>query len=238
MINIVIPMAGKDVYFSKKDYLFSKYLIEINGKTMIEHVIENYSSIKEKRFIFIINKPNSDQHHLDNILKILTDYKCEIIVVEKETMGAACSVMLAIDYINNESNLIIANPDQIFDRKISDIIGKFINYDSGVPVFHSVHPRYSYVRKDENDMVFEVAEKNPISNYAIAGLFFFSEGRAFISSVESMIKKSNHLNGLFFISPCLNEIILRNKTVHALTLDNKEYHTFYTPKKIEEYERL
>lgn len=239
MINILIPLAGTNQFFNELEYPYPKPLIEINNKTMIELVINNFESIKEeKQFIFIVNSDDCKRFHLDNVLNLLTDHSCKIIKIDNETKGAACSAMMAIEYINNDKPLIIANADQLFDDNLEDIISTFNNIDGGVISFDSIHPRWSYARLDEENYIVETAEKRPLSKHAIAGFFYFRKGKDFIESAMNMIKKDANVNGLYYISPTLNEMVLRNKKLSINKIENCKYHTFYTPQKIQEYERL
>ena len=239
MINILIPLAGSNQFFNKSEYPFPKPLIEINGKTMIELVINNFACIKrEKQFIFIVNNNDCKKYHLDNVLNLLTEHKCKLIRIENETKGAACSAMMAVEYIDNDTPLIIANADQLLDENLDDIVSSFETVDGGVISFDSVHPRWSYVKLDENEYIVETAEKRPLSKHAVAGFYYFNSGRDFIASAMNMIKKDASVNGLYYIAPTLNEMVLQNKKLIVKKIDNKKYHTFYTPQKIQEYERL
>lgn len=239
MINILIPLAGKNQFFSENEYPFPKPLIEFNGKTMIEHIIDNFNSIKkDKQFIFIVNSEDCKKYHLDNVLNILTSYTCKIIKLDNETKGAACSAMMAVEYIDNDTPLIISNADQLFDIHLDDVVNNFQFSDAGVITFESIHPRWSYVRLDAKGRVTETAEKRPISKSAIAGFYYFRKGSDFISSSSKMVKKDASINGLYYISPVLNEMVLENKTINIFKIENNKYHTFYTPQKIKEYERL
>ena len=239
MINILIPLAGTNQFFSESEYPYPKPLIEIHDKTMIEHVVENFNTIKEeKQFIFIVNAEDCKKYHLDNVLNLLTDNNCKIITIENETKGAACSAMLGIEHINNDNPLIIANADQIFEEDLENIVSSFKDVDGGVVSFHSIHPRWSYARIDKENYIVETAEKRPLSKHAIAGFFYFKHGKDFIDSSMNMIKKDASVNGLYYISPTFNEMVLKNKKLIITKINNKKYHTFYTPQKIREYERL
>ena len=239
MINILIPLAGKNQFFPEAEYPFPKPLIELNDKTMIELVINNFDSVKEeKQFIFIVNSDDCKKYHLDNVLNLLTNENCQIIKINNETKGAACSAMMAIEYINNDDSLIIGNADQLFDDDMSEIIDSFKDVDGGVVSFESIHPRWSYARVDDNNYIVETAEKRPLSKHAIAGFFYFKKGKDFIDSAMNMIKKDANVNGLYYVSPTLNEMVLYNKKLIIKTIDNNKYHTFYTPQKVQEYERL
>lgn len=237
-INVLFPMAGKSKYFDTPEYPFPKPLIEVNGKPMIELVVNNYIKLGIKtNFIFVVNYDDVIKYHLDNILSLITNNQLRIVVLQKDTKGAACSSLMAIEYINNNIPLIISNYDQYFDCDLNSIYLKMKehNYDAGVIVFESVHPRWSYV-KVQGSKVIEAAEKNPISKNAIAGFYYFSQGKMFVDSAMHTIIKDAKVEGSFFIAPVLNELILENKTVGFEKIENDKYHSFYTPQKIKEYE--
>jgi dTDP-glucose pyrophosphorylase len=237
MINVLIPMAGKSLYFSENEYLFPKPLIEIGQWTMIEHVIQNLSLVGEDiQFIFVISSADCRKFHLDSTLNIITDHKCRIVRLDNETKGAACSALMAIKNIGNDCPLIIANSDQLFDDSPQDLIAILKGADAGVVSFESVHPRWSYVRLDEQGFVVETAEKRPISREAIAGLYYFRRGKDFVEAAMRSIQKNSSVNGNFYIAPTLNELILQGKKIRVAKVDAQRYHTFYTPQKIKEYE--
>jgi len=187
----------------------------------------------------VVNDEDCRKHHLDNILNLLTNEQCQVIKIRKETKGAACSALLAIKHINNDDELIIANGDQIFMDDLNRVleIHRTNNFDAAVIIFNSVHPRWSYVRLDDNSLVIETAEKRPFSKQAIAGFFYFKKGSFFIKAAMNMIKKDASVNGAFFIAPSLNEMVLDKKRIGVYTIDNDKYHTFHSPQKINEYEK-
>ena len=239
MINILIPLAGKNQFFPESEYPYPKPLIEINGKTMIEHVIDNFSSItEEKQFIFIVNSNDCKKYHLHNVLNLLCGHTCKIIKIDNEAKGAACSALMAIEFVNNDIPLIITNADQVIETCLQTVISDFGDSDAGVITFSTVHPRWSYVRMDDNEQIVETAEKRPISKDAIAGFYYFKKGSDFCESAMMMIKKDANINGSYFIAPTLNEMVLKNKKLITFKIHSDAYHSFYTPNKIKEYESL
>ncbi|MFN4003712.1 MAG: glycosyltransferase family 2 protein [Hylemonella sp.] len=239
MINILIPMAGKSQYFSESEYPFPKPLIEIGQKTIIEHVLQNLATVDaDVQFIFVLSSADCRKFHLDSTLSIITDHKCKIVRLDSETKGAACSALMAISHIANDHPLIIANSDQLFDDSLENLIGGLRDADAGVLTFESVHPRWSYVRLNEQGLVVETAEKRPISRNAIAGLYYFRHGRDFVAAAMRMIQKDSSVNGNFYIAPTLNEMILLGRKIRTVQVNAQRYHTFYTPQKIKEFESL
>jgi len=239
MINILIPLGGKSAFFDIDEYPYPKPLIEINGKLMIELLIESFSSISEDhRFIFIVQQEDCRKFHLDSTLRLLTNNNCELVMLGNVTKGAACSALMAIDHIDNDDQLIISNGDQLLDTDISIVLDHMKNNksDAGVVCFESVHPKWSYVRLDENGSIIETAEKRPISKNAIAGFYYFSRGADFVRSAMKSIEKDANVDGLYFIAPVMNEMVLENKKLEIFKINNSLYHSFYSPQKIKEYE--
>jgi NDP-sugar pyrophosphorylase family protein len=237
-MKILIPIAGKSSFFDDKNSPFSKPLVEIKGKSMIQHVIENLSNINDEfEFVFIVNSEDCKRFHLHNILKLLAG-KCNVVQVNENTKGALCSILLGIKHINNKEELIICNGDQIVDCNFNEVLSSFREKksDVGLITFNSVHPRWSYIRYDDDKNVVETAEKRPLSKHAIAGFYYFKHGLDFVNGAMESIEKGSDINGMYYIAPSINQLILKNKKITAFEIDSERYQSFYSPKKIREYE--
>ncbi len=238
MLNILIPMGGH-TQFDNQEFQYPKPLIEINGKPLIERVVQCLDQIKhQKRFIFVVSKNDCQLYHLDNVLRLITENNCVIIELERSTRGAACSALMAIDYIDNDEPLIISNSDHIIDYDLDLILTQFLQrkIDAGTICFESVHPKWSFVRLDENDKIVETAEKRPLSRNAIAGFYYFRKGSDFVQAAMKMIQKDVNVNGNYYTAPVINELVLESKDLEIFTIPSDAYHNFYSPHKIKEYE--
>lgn len=240
MLTIAVPMAGNSFFFSEDDHKFPKVFIEINGRPMIQLVLDELIKIQgDIRFLFVINEFDAKKYHLDNVLRMLTDNNCDIIIQRSSTKGAVCSLLLGVKYLNHNNPILIANVDQIIGHDINNILSHFnaMHADGGVVCFDSVHPQWSYVRVVDDGIIVETAEKSPISRNAIAGLYYFRRGHDFVDSAMKTIEKNRSLDGVFYTSLTFNEMILQNKLLFAYRIDPLEYHSFYSPNKIAEYEK-
>lgn len=225
--------------FDSEEYRYPKPLIEINGKPLIELVVACLDQIKmDKRFIFIVNAVDCQKYHLDSVLRLITEDCGIVIQLEKETKGAACSALMAIDSIDNNDALMISNGDHIFDCDLNAVIAKFDSkgVDAGTACFDSVHPKWSFVRLDKNNKIIETAEKRPLSRNAIAGLYYFKHGSDFVRAAMKTIEKDASVNGRFYVAPTLNELVLEGKNLEIHSIASSEYHNFYSPHKLKEYE--
>lgn len=238
MLNVIIPIAGSSDEFTNAGYFYPKPIIEIKGKPMIQWVIESLKTIKNSfKLIFIIKEEHSSKYHLDNTLRLLHP-NCEIIQLKEDTKGGLCSVLMTIDSISEEDPMLILNGDQIIHVDFQDIINTWVskNVDAGVITFPSVHPRWSYVLENEGKII-QTAEKNPISNTAVAGCYYFKNAHFFFQNAFRTILKDDQVNGSFYISSVLNEYILNNYQVGNIGINKKDFISFYHPKLIAEFEK-
>lgn len=234
MINILLPAMGTSAFF--KDAYFPKPLIEINGRTMLELVVDDYKNLEPKNYIFAFHDDDCKKFHLDASVRILTS-NSKVIKLHNQTAGALCTCLMAIDLINDDLPLIIANSDQIIDVDYRAVIDYFDNHNAkaGVITFPNIHPRWSYARL-AGDEVVEVAEKHPLSKNAIAGFYYYKHGRDFVDAAQKTLIKQNNLDGKYYISASINELILMGKKVCFYEIKKEQYKSFYSPAKIKEYE--
>jgi NDP-sugar pyrophosphorylase family protein len=240
-MNIVVMMAGNSDGFYKDGYEYPKLLTEVNGKTMVEQVIEGLGSIAsiENNVIFVINKQDDDRYYLGDVIKLILPHS-HIMVVGQKTSGAVATSLLTIGYIDEEAPLVLVNGDQVIDYDERLLIDYFANEnaDAGTVIFNSVHPRWSYVKTDLNGFVCEAAEKRPISKNATAGFYYYKKASDYISCAMRLILKDSHLNGLFYICPVFNEMILDQKNIVTYEIDASKYHSFMSPEKVKQFEML
>lgn len=217
-LNIIIPMAGAGSRFEKAGYTFPKPLIEVNGKPMIQAVVENLNM--DANFIYVVQKSHREKYNLDGLLNLLTP-GCRIIQVEGITEGAACTVLLAEEFINNENPLFFANSDQHIGWNSNDFMYKMneTNADAGIVTFTSTHPKWSFVKTDENGLVTEVAEKNPISDIATVGFYYYKHGSDFVKYARQMIEKNIRVNNEFYVCPVFNEAISDGKKIRTFHIE-------------------
>ena len=213
-LNVLIPMAGLGSRFSDAGFTFPKPLIEVHGKPMIQVVIENLAV--KANYIFLVQKQHSEKYNLRQLLKTVSPGKSKVIEIDGLTEGAAETALKARDYIDSDAPLLIANSDQFVEWDAMSALYSFQRegVDVGILTFESSHPKWSFVGKNnQTGLVNRVEEKNPISDEATCGIYFWKRGADFVRSVESMIAKNIRTNGEFYIAPSINELILEGAKV-------------------------
>jgi HAD superfamily hydrolase (TIGR01509 family) len=217
-MNVLIPMAGAGSRFEKAGYTFPKPLIEVKGRPMIQVVVDNLNF--DSRHIFITQKDHRNKYNLDSLLSLISP-ECSIIDVNGVTEGAACTTLLAKELINNDDPLIIANSDQFVEWNSNEFMYKMQeqDVDAGILTFESNHPKWSYAKLDEYGYVTEVAEKNPISNIATVGIYYWKRGRDYVRFAEMMIEKNIRVNNEFYVCPVFNQAIEHGLKVKTFNIE-------------------
>lgn len=222
-LHVVVPMAGLGSRFSKAGYTVPKPFIPVFGKPMIQWVIDNmkvhleiYDGVSvpnpwSLKFHFIVQQAHLDAYNFDALCKSCNlDYT--ITPITSLTEGAACSVLLAKEHINNDEPLVTVNSDQFLEWDQNEFYRALCNneFDGCISVFEQNNPddiKWSYSKTDSKGIVTEVAEKKYISNWATTGIYGWAHGSDYVRYAEQMISKNIRVNGEFYVCPVYNEAI-------------------------------
>ena len=219
-MNVLIPMAGRGSRFATQGYTFPKPLIDVNGKPMIQTVVENLDFNAE--YIFLVRGEHLDKYEgLEDTLQRITNGKCSIVVVDELTEGAACTALLAKEHIDNDEDLLIANSDQFVEWDSNEFMYSMVgdNVDGGILTFEATHPKWSFAKLGNDGFVSEVAEKKPISNIATVGIYYWLKGSDYVKYTEQMIDKNIRTNNEFYVCPVFNEAINDGKKIKIFEIE-------------------
>lgn len=202
MLNIVVPMAGRGSRFANQGYSLPKPLIDVNGKHMIEVVINNLKPTCDHRFIFVCQNEHIKQYNLSEIFERSCD-NFEIVGIDGITEGAAITVLKAREYIDNDSALMIANSDQWIDADIDDYLKdmSFRKLDGSMLTMKANDSKWSYAKVNGEGKVTEVVEKVVVSDEATVGIYNFAKGSDFCHFADFMIEQNIRSNGEFYVAP-------------------------------------
>ena len=230
-LNVLIPMAGAGTRFVEAGYSFPKPLIEVDGKPMIQLVVENLGL--DANFIYICQKKHRENFNLDTMMNLISSNNT-IIDIDYVTEGAAVTALLAEEQIDNDDPLFFANSDQYVKWNPVEFMYKMqeSDCDGGIVTFKASHPKWSFA-KIEDGYVTEVAEKNPISDDATVGFYYWKHGSDFVKYAKQMIDKNIRVNNEFYVCPVFNEAIADGKKIKAFHVD--EMWGLGTPEDLEKF---
>lgn len=230
-MNVIIPMAGLGSRFTTANYALPKPLIDVNGKTMIERAVESLDI--QGNYYFLLRRTEHLDACIAAILRVCPTAQYKII--DTVTEGAAASVLLFKEHINNDDELVVANCDQIMEWDSAQALTDMRQYDGAVVTIISTDPKHSYVAF-ENGAVSNFAEKVVISDVALTGIHYWRYGSDYVASAEQMITNNDRSsNGEFYVAPTYNYMIKNNKKIGVHMIAEEAIHFVGTPQDLEKY---
>lgn len=233
-MNIVIPMAGTGSRFQKSGIKTPKPLIEVLGKTLIEHSIDSFNV--PGKFIFITRtfERAEDNKRLSEILKEKRPESVEI-KLDHITTGAAETVLAAQKYIDNTQPLVIYNCDQIINWDPQEFL-KFVKKHkpkASLVIYKNSDPKNSFA-EIYGDRILKVVEKNPISSHALIGFHYWGNGKDFVSSAKDLLENFRSQGKKeCYISETFNH--LGDKNILPYYLEDNIYISLGTPHDVAKY---
>lgn len=193
----------------------SKQLLPVYDKPMIYYPLSTLmlAGIRE---ILIISTPE-DTPRFQHLLRDGSAFGIKLsYAVQPSPDGLAQAFLIAEDFIGDDSCAMILGDNIFYGNGFSGILKKAVQRaeDGTATVFgYYVNDpeRFGVVEFDENGKVISVEEKpkNPKSNYAITGLYFYPAG---VSEMAKQVKPS--ARGELEITT-LNEMYLQNGTLNV-----------------------
>jgi len=219
MLNIVIPMAGHGSRFQQAGYADPKPLIPVHSVPMIRVVIDNLRPSCPHKFLFLCQDAHIRDYPLADILHQAAP-GCEIKTLRRVTAGAACTVLLACDSIDNDDPLMIANCDQYIDTSIDDYLAKGMGdgVDAFLMTMNDDSPKWSYVKRDDQGNIAGVVEKVVVSDEATVGIYNFARGSDFVEAAKDMIRQNDRSKNEFYVAPVYSRLIDGGKHVTTVSV--------------------
>ena len=245
-MKIVIPMSGSGNRFLKADYKQIKPLILVDGKPIIEHVINLFPG--EENFVFVCRREHLEQTNLEDVLRSIKP-KAQIVSMEGEKLGPVYAVTKAFDYIKDDEPAIVNYCDFFMDWDYEDFKQKMNEKkcDACLPAYTGFHPHllpeknlYASITMDENGFMKEIREKHSFTedktlSHHSPGTHYFKKGKYLKKYFDQQIEQNVNLNGEFYASMTFN--LLKDDDLSIFVYDKiSHFCQWGTPDDLEEYE--
>ena len=240
MINIVLPMAGDGSRFSNAGFKKAKPFIDVDGLPMITRVLKNLYFPGVNFYLIVREEHRANEPGV--IREIENQFPVRLIPIQNKTEGAACTVLSARTFIDNDAPLLMANSDQIVDVKINDFVDDCFTrgLDGSIMTFKDkdMNPKWSFAKIGPDQLVVSVKEKEPISSYATVGIYLFSKGKDFVGAAIDMIVRNDRVKNEFYICPVYNYAIRDGKRIGIYDIEPDRMHGLGTPEDLKDYLKI
>jgi len=232
-MNIIIPIGGIGMRFQNEGYTRPKPLINVLGRPMIFHVLNNLQ-LKQDDNISIVYNSDLDKYGFCDEIKH-HNAKIKMIKIEQRTRGASETVLEGLKHFDENElskKTITIDCDTFY---IYDILNKFRSQtDNAVFCFVDTlkEPMYSYIELGENHVITDIKEKEKISNYANTGCYCFSSGKILMQYCQETLK--NFESGSYtpkelYMSGVIKKMIEDKHVFRANIISEDDFHCLGTP---------
>lgn len=229
-------MAGAGSRFAQQGNLTPKPLIQVQGKTLIEHAINSFDV--DAQFVFVTRRYSDPAHNtqLSNILSRLRPEHKEI-QLSQVSQGASDSVLAAESLINNTEPLVIYNCDQIFNWDPQEFVTWVQQQacDGAIVLYNNTDPKNSFAVIDQNKVT-QVVEKKCVSDHALVGFHYWRRGSDFVTSAHKL-KAEFRTSGRpeCYVSETYNYLIQEGAVIAPYHVAPHVYVPLGTPEDVTKY---
>jgi glucose-1-phosphate thymidylyltransferase len=222
-MKAIIPAAGVGTRLRPHTYSIPKILLNVAGKPMISHIIDDLIKVKGLDEIIIIVGHLADkvEEYIRKAYSGKTKVKFEF-VQQTEMLGLGHAVYQAKDYLKSEPVVIILG-DTIFEF---DLIGFLSQKNSSIGVKDVEDPkRFGVVETGKDGFITRMIEKpsgpevTP-SKKAIAGIYLIRNSDNLFKSIEHIIKNNVRTKNEYQLTDALQNMIDNSEKFTAFEIEN------------------
>jgi NDP-sugar pyrophosphorylase family protein len=241
-MHVVITLAGHSRRFQSAGYTIPKFLIEIDGMPMIQHVVNMFDAKDD--FYFVINETQLQEFpHLAPLLASLAK-KTHLTVIAPHEQGPVVSAM-QIREIPANAEVIISYCDFYVAWDYKQFKRQIYGYDGAVPAFRGFHPAsfghtyYAYMRVNAAQEMLELREKNSFTptrheEFASAGIYYFRSWKLFMHYTHLLIQTGFDSLKEGYVSLLFNPMVHDNLKVKVTEVD--KFICWGTPEDLAQYQ--
>lgn len=220
---LVVPMASPQES-SRATGGLPLYLHSFHGTTLFEYTIALLRRLSEAgdRVVFVMDGPDSEKFRMRRMAEIALP-NASVVTTNAPTAGALCTVLLTVDQLAQNDSLLIIGANAIHRGLPATLrhVANDCDPDAVTWTFRSINPRFSFVRTTSDGRVLEASEKDPISDIATSGVFYFRSSAAFLDAAFAVLRNEWHTKGRYYVAPVLNETIVRGGHVRAISMTSR-----------------
>lgn len=196
-----------------KQYSLPKPLNYINGKHLIEYIIE---SIQSNEIYIIYNSGLNNYNFKEIIINKFKNHKLYFSQVDFLTRGAVETAFIGIKNFNldNDNILFIDNDNFHEIPQLESFKNNFIGY--GID-FEKIN--YSFITINDNKVI-NIEEKNKISDNYCCGLYGFINISEFTELAKELINNNFKTKNEFYFSQLYRLLINKNKIITPFFVKN------------------
>lgn len=217
-MKIILPVAGKGTRLRPHTHTRAKSLVQVAGKTVLEHIIERLKVLAAEELIFITDE---NGYQIEAFMKrCFPDLNCSYIV-QKDRLGPAHAVSLAAPRIAPGDDVLVVFNDTIFVTDLNRIPELCADCD-GLIYSKEVEDFQRFgVNVIRNGIIVDMVEKpdTPVSRLAQVGLYYLKDAAGFMQYLDQAIQAGDTVKGEFYLPAVFMRMIKDGLRFRAPEID-------------------
>jgi glucose-1-phosphate thymidylyltransferase len=219
-LKIVIPMAGFGTRLRPQTWSRPKQLLSIAGKTVIEHVLDQFNTLPDGvavEYIFIVG-------YLGEKIEAFMNERYPHLnvryVVQAEMRGQSHAIYLAKEYLHGPMLMVFA--DTLIETDLAALGADGIGGIAWVKPVPDPR-RFGVAEVGADGLVTRLVEKpaEMDNNLAVVGFYYFRESEALIAAIEAQMERGRQLKGEFYLADAINIML-----AHGLKMRTQRVETW------------
>jgi NDP-sugar pyrophosphorylase family protein len=242
-MRVIIPMSGRGARFREAGYTTPKPLIEVDGRPIIAHLLEQFPADWPK--VFVCNRDHVAQTPIRSVLERLAP-GCTVIGIEPHDKGPVHAVLQAAEVLPDEEPCLVNYCDFSFswDPARFEAFTRRTGCDGAVVGYTGYHPEYlrptlyAYCRHEDGRLL-EIKEKGHFtgdrtSELASSGTYYFKSGALLRHYFARLMAEGPLLNGEGYVSLVFQHLL--RDGLHVRVFEIPWFLQWGTPEDLHDYD--
>jgi len=211
-MNVIIPVAGEGTRLRPHTHTIPKSLLCVAGKPILGHILDGFKNHPIGKLVIIHGVKG------EAIIQFCKKYPYDFTFVHQEKrFGLGHAIYLGAKGLKGPTMVLLG--DTIIDYDFKCFINKRINI---LAVKAVNDPQRFGIVEIKNDRVINLVEKpkNPKSNLAICGLYYFKKIEKVYEAIAQIIKKGIKTKGEYQLTDALKYLLDRDEQFTVVKIDN------------------
>lgn len=217
-MDLYILCSGEGSRFQKAGFKMPKPMLELRTSNFLHVSYSSLQSYNNWQNVYVtVLKKHVDEFAIDQFV-MSNIPNARVLIFKEATKGPLDSIVKALEITRSSNNFTVADCDQAIKGQLSLTANNKSNTQNlaaFVPIFKSNNPEHSFA-KVTNGAIEAIAEKEIISDYAVAGAYTFIDFQKFKTSAYKILTSIKREP---YISDVLQDFLSLDLRIKAVELD-------------------
>jgi glucose-1-phosphate thymidylyltransferase len=202
-LKIVIPMAGLGTRLRPHTWSKPKQLVSVAGKTVLDHVLDTFSTIPDSIDIELVNIVGYLGEQIEEYIEENYPHIPSKYVVQENPRGQSHAIQLAGEYLRGPMLIVFA--DTLIETDLSFLETE----EAGSVAWVKPVPdprRFGVAEVNQDGWVTRLIEKpdDTSNDLAVVGFYYFKQAEDLLEAIEEQMRQDIQTKGEYYLVDAIN----------------------------------